>query len=145
METLLGCAVGGDFHTKVCAAALGMTFYRSLEFSRKEVVNNAVRTGELVLTPYADSTIDQIEIVNKIINFMVKDSTLNRMRRIVILHKEINLCKREKNESIPQYIKRLSGHVVSYPNTTNAYGNFSDSQNFAVVLLLNAQLTTQTF
>lgn len=99
---MLGCAAVETSRARGCAATLGLTLYRSLEFSKKKKVKKAVRTRTFVLTSTKDHRVDQMQVVQQIIDLVAKYSTIDRLRRIMRLHKEISACKWNKNECISE-------------------------------------------
>lgn len=113
-----------------------------MNFQEKEIITKTVRSGLIVLTSIEDQNINQMQVVKQDIDLVAEDSTIDRLRRILRLHKETSACKRSKDESISEYIERFSGHALSYLNLTKADQDSSNSQNFAIVLLLNAKRTT---
>lgn len=141
-KTLLGCAAGEE---KGCAATLGLTLYRSSHFSKKEMVKKAVQTGEIFLSSTGDQEIHHMQVVKQIIDLVAADSTIDSLRRLLGLHKEISACKRSKDGCMSGYIERFSGHALSYLTLTLANQDSSDSQNFAIAWLLNARLIIQIF
>lgn len=140
------CANGGDSRSKGTAACLGLTLYRSLESSMKEQVKEAVRCGELVLSPEEnDDPKDQVEIVEKIIKIVAKDSPVDKVTRMVRLNTQVHECVRKDGESVKKYINRFKKPSLAYLNLVHAGQESSESQVFAMTLVINARLPAQTF
>lgn len=144
VQTVKSIANGGDSKAKGIAASLGLTLYRSLSFNKKELVKKEIRTGELVLNPDVE-IIDQDVIIEKILNIVAKDSTINSLKRIVRLNREVSLCIRKNGESLGKYVERFTGIAQTYLNLINASQDGPDSINFEIMLLSNAKIPAQTF
>ena len=145
---LNACAAGGDNRAKGAAASLAMTLYRSLEFNKKELVKKSVMMGDIILNSVAGpatSESDQMSYVEKIMSIVAKDSAVDTIKRMVRLNKDVHSCVRKPQESINQYIERFGGPAQAYLNLVNASNNSADSQNFAIVLMINARVSSQTF
>lgn len=87
-DNVLACASAGDSKAKGIAACLAITLYMSLPLGTKEQVKPSVRSGEIVLTPHKDPGAEtKTEIVNKILDIVAKDTTVDRISRMVRLNK----------------------------------------------------------
>lgn len=143
---VVACAEGGDGRAKGVATCLGLTVYRSLETSLKEQVKESVRCGEIVLKPSGDKNTDvQMKTLEKIISIVARDTPVDRVTRMVRLNTQVHRCIRKDTESIKTYINRFKAPALAYLNLTRSGQDSSDSQVFAMTLILNAKLPTQTF
>lgn len=88
--------------------------------------------------------IDQLDNISQIMNLVAQDYTVDSLKRFVRLYKETNNCQRVKSESIASYLELFAGSAMLYLNSTDAE-NSTESQNFAIVLVLDAVLMDQTF
>lgn len=143
---ITACADGGDTRAKGVATCLALTVYRSLDLSLKEQVKESVRSGELVLKPSTDSdSKEQVKMLEKIITIIAKDTPVDRVTRMVRLNTQVHKCTRRDNESIKQYVNRFKRPALAYMNLTRNGQDSSESQVFAMTLILNAKLPSQTF
>lgn len=78
-------------------------------------------------------------------NLVAKDCNVNRLRRTVQIYKSINACKHKVGEAIEDYVERFVGLALLYLNQTNSDQDLTACPNFGIFLLLNANLSTQTF
>ena len=88
---------------------------------------------------------DQNSILEKILNIVAKDSAVDTIKIMVRLNKEIHGCILTKDETISTYMERFSRPAQAYLNLVNANQDGANSQKFAIVLLVNARVPTQTF
>lgn len=145
-SNIIACAEGGDTRAKGVASCLGLTVYRSLDISLKEQIKESVRCGEIVLKASNEgSTSSQLKTLEKIISIIAKDTPVDRVTRMVRLNTQVHKCIRREGESIKQYINRFKAPALAYLNLTRNGQDSSESQVFAMTLILNAKLPAQTF
>lgn len=130
------CSKPGDSRAKGVAATLAHTLYRFLSQDKKENAKRAPRVGELVLTPSTDiDQSNQIDLDEKIIHIVAKDTAVEAVRRISSLNKHINRCVRKNVESITSFLTRFTGIAQTYLNVIQASGDTVESHNFSMTLL----------
>lgn len=116
------CADGGDERAKGKFAALGMLLYCSLLLSRQQIIEKSIDTGDLILDPSDPAySHDVMEVINKIINFVARDSAPDFIKRLAKLSRDTTTCVRSRGESMSTYIERFSLPVQTYLNLTNSY------------------------
>lgn len=140
-------AKGGDNKAKGLANSLGITLYSAMDYSFVQVLDNAIANDELKLVSDDDEeeTINQKDVVEKIIDLVAKDSVTDGVRRLVKMTQNVHGCRREKSETFEAYAERFRGLAQMYLNHCRSRDTNQDSQNFAMLLLENARLTTSTF
>lgn len=145
-DNVLACATGGDSKAKGIAACLGLTLYRSLPTGSKEQIKQSVRSGEIILTPNESTgPADQVNIVKKILDVVAKNTAVDRISRMVRLNTQVHKCTRKSGETIKDFVARFKVPSFAYLNIIRADCNSSDSQIFAMTLIINAQLGEQLF
>ena len=146
-QNVQDAANGGDTRAKGLAASLALTVYRSLGTDAKELVKESIQCGELVLRPSADENSDekQTELVENIISIVAKDSPVDRIRRIVNLNARVCACVRDPEEDLKSFTTRFQTAAMEYLNIINVGQSSPESQTFAMVLLMNAKLSQDTF
>lgn len=145
-ENVIARADGGDNKAKGIAACLGLTLYRSLPIGTKEQVKQSIRSGEIILTPGDESgSKGQLTIIKKILDIIAKDTAVDRIARMVRLNTQVHQCVRKTGETIKEFIGRFKVPSFAYLNIVRAGYNSSESQIFAMTLIINAKLGEQLF
>lgn len=146
METVKTAAEAGDTKAVGVSATLGLTLFRSLDDSRKEIVKKAMRTGEIILISKGPNSVEkQMAVVSSILKVVAPDSAVEKIKRIVNLNKEVHRCTRKDSEDMTTYIERFNSLAQRYLNVVTARHDSEVSQNFAITLLTNAKVSEQTF
>lgn len=83
--------------------------------------------------------------VEAIIKTVPKDSTSDLIRPLARLSKEATSCCRYSYETIESYVEYFVIPAQVYLNLTDADSQSAESQSFAIILLLNANLSHQTY
>lgn len=141
-------AKGGDTKAKGIANSLGITLYSAMDYSFVQVIDSAITAGEFKLVADDDDeneVINQMELIEKIIKLVAKDSVTDGVRRLVKMSQNVHACNREKNETYEAFAERFRGVAQTYLNHCYAGNTSQDSQNFAMLLLENAKLPSSTF
>lgn len=147
-QKLRSFAKGGDNRAKGIANSLGITLYSAMDYSFVQVVDSAIAAGDLKLVADdddEDEVIDQKVVIEKIIDLVAKDSVTDGVRRLVKMSQDVHKCKHEKHETYENFAERFRGVAQTYLNHCYAGNTSQDSQNFAMLLLENANLPTSTF
>lgn len=105
-----------------------------------------METGEPVLDPsdpvYSNNV---LELIEEMINTVVRNSAPDAIKRLSKLSKVALSCVRLKEKSIISYTGRFLLPARSYLNLTNADHHYHESQNLAVSLLSNANLSQNAY
>lgn len=145
-DNVLARAAGGDTRAKGIAACMGLTLYRSLPPGAKEQVKQSLRSGEIILTPSEPAGPEvQTEIVKKILDTVAKDTAVDRIARMVRLNTQVHKCVRKGSETLKEFVNRFKIPSFAYLNIVKADYHSSESQIFAMTLIINAKLGEQLF
>lgn len=86
---------GGYRNSKGIMYSLEFTLYRSLSFGKKEQLKLSVRRGKVVFKPSGDNLEAlQVQIVDKIVKIVAKDTKVDRISRMVRPNTAVNQCTR---------------------------------------------------
>lgn len=90
-----------DNKAKGIYACLGLTTYRSITTGTKEPVNKSVISGEIIHTPTENAgPKEETEIVRKIQDIVAKDTTVDRISRMVRLNKQVRKLVHKNGEGL---------------------------------------------
>lgn len=146
-------AKGGDSRAKGMLNALALTLYFSLERNQRNIVDNAMQDRLVSLNTDDDAeeistnamARIQFECVDDIVNLVAKDTPTDGIRRLVKISQGIHKCVRINCEKPHAFARRFQGMAKQYLNMSNSANGEKESQNFAILLLENAQLPSSTF
>ena len=108
-------------------------------------MDSATEAGMFVLEPEENQETDPMETFEKIIALIAKDSVTETVRRLVSMLKQVYACKREQNESTAVYANRFEAIARRYLNNCSYMTALQDSQNFAMLILENANLPDESY
>ena len=131
-----------DSKSKAILEGAGHLIYLSCDTLSQELLNQAEKSGELVLDGQQDD-VSRNKMVEKILNTIAKDTPTEKVKREVDLLTEIQSCQRTSDESPSTFAVRFSSAVAAYANQTVEL-NENTSRQFAVLMLRNANLSPDT-
>lgn len=110
------------------------------------MIENSVNYGELVIDhPSADDPIDQFKVVEDIIQSVSKDSATDAIKRMNALNKQISTSVRRNSETIISFTEGFSALAQSYIKVLHSDRSSTESQNFSMKMLTNANIPTTMF
>lgn len=83
------------------------------------------------------------KLLEKILETIAHETASERIQREVALLNDIHQCKREKNEDPGMYANKFEARIAKYVHQKNTRSP-SDDQQWALLLLQNADLTADT-
>lgn len=126
--------------------ALVTLLFGSLPTSRQQLVEKAVASGEIAIDSL-DSAYpeNRLKVVESIIEVVAKDSTTDAIERLTTLNQSANTCVRKNTETIRAFIEIFSIPAQAYLNYTSTDKSSAASQNHAMTLVSNANLSQELF
>lgn len=140
-------AEGGDTRSKGMMSALGITLYHAVDESFRSKLDRAIAAGILKLRPAGNENPKKVqhEAVEAIIQIVAKDSVTDSIRRLVQMMRDIYACRRKATETPETFSRRFQGLALKYLNHCSSSSTEKDSQNFAMLLLENADIPSTVY
>ena len=128
---------------------LGHALFTRMDQQYKRIVHSAIDNGSLRLRTHPDgrkfTDQEHIECVEKILNFVAKETTTDRVKRLIRMTKEVHECKRTTKKSFAEYAVRFESIARAYFSIAKARPDSQDEQNFAIMAIENANLPIATY
>lgn len=141
-RTVRACAEGNYTKAKGMLAALKMLLFRSLPGSPQQSFEKDVEICEIALDPLDTAYANNIhDIIQPIISFVANDSTTNAIRLLSRLNKAASFVTHIPNDSVSEFTKRFISPAQAYLNLTSADCTSAESQNLAMTLQTNANIS----
>ena len=138
-------AKGSDSKAKSAYNAIGLTIYQSMDDTFAGKLDSTIDGGLLYVDPEDSDETDPMDIVEKIIGLVAKDTVTETIRKLVSMLKEIYICKRKSKESTAMFANRFQGLALKYLNHCNPTSSKQESQNFAMSILENANIPASVY
>lgn len=87
----------------------------------------------------------KIQMVNKIVQVVAKDTTVDRISRMVKINKDVHHFVRKPNENLNIYIKRIRIPAHGYLNMMQATDDSSESKILVMELIINEKIQYESF
>ena len=128
---------------------LGHALFSRMDQRYKRIIHSAIDSGTLRLRTHLDGRKfddhDHIECVENILNIVAKETTTDRVKRLIRMTKEVHDCRRAKKESFAEYAVRFEGLARAYLSIAKARSDSQGEQNFAIIAIENANLPIATY
>lgn len=116
--------------------------YLSCDDIAQNLLSQAQKSGRINLSGDQEDK-DRSKLIESIISIIAKDSPTEKVRQELELLTGVHTCVRKSDEQPADYVNRFKGAVARYVNHTAGIDE-STSRKFAVMLIRNAQLTSDT-
>ena len=133
-------ADAGDKTCKSHAATLSDLLYAAAHPSYQKVLELA-KSASL---DFSVSTEKQPAVVQEIVRLIGYESPIEATSRLLAAYKAVHACIRYPNETLDKFTVRYRGVASNYMDLANVSCSSQDSQLLAMVLLENAQLTSDS-
>ena len=128
---------------------LGHALFSRMDQQYKRIVHSAIDNGSIRLRTHPDgkkfTDEEHVECVEKILNLVAKETTTDRVKRLIRMTKEVHECKRGAKESFAEYAVKFESLSRAYLSIAKARPDSQDEQNFAIMAIENAKLPIATY
>lgn len=140
-------AKGGDKRARGILNAIGLTLFNALDAVFASKVERAITAGlvSLDLDDDESTNANPTTVVQEIIDIVAKDSPTDGIHRLVQMMRNIYGCTRKNGEDVAIYARRFQSLALDYLNHCDAIAAEQDSQNFAMLLLENANIPSSVY
>ena len=148
-ECVQSAAESGYAITMGSSRNLGHALFTRVDQRYKRILHSAIDNGSFILRTHQDGSkfTDQehISCVENILNLVAKETTAERVKRLIRMTREVHNCKREASESFADYAVRFENISRAYLSIAKAWPNLQDEQNFAIMAIENPNLLIATY
>ena len=148
-ECVQSAAESGYSKAMGTAKNLGHALFTKMDQRYKRILHSAIDNGSLRLRNHPDgrrfTDQEHIECVEKILNLVAKETTTDRVKRLIRMTREVYECRRGSKESFAEYLVRFESISRAYLSIAKARPDSQDEQNFAIMAIENANLPIATY
>ena len=148
-ECVQSAAESGYARAMGTSKNLGHALFTRMDQRYKRIVHSAIDNGSLRLRTHPDgrkfTDQEHTQCVENILNLVAKETTTDRVKRLIRMTREVHDCKRGAKESFAEYAVRFESIARAYLSIAKAWPDSQDEQNFAIMAIENANLPIATY